>query len=259
MTVFAHDDVSILDGVVCGRQQPLADFDLVWMLGLGEQHDFMDRAQILANLPATKMLNSALAMLTLHSKHSVLPHSPITCGSNRPRELLEFAQRHPEIDRWVVKPTAGSYGRGVQQTTNQAELKRALKRSTAGRKYCILQAFVEEIRHGEIRSLVIDGEIIGSYLRIPDRDFLANLTQGARARPTILDTQQIQLVKDVASALAERGVRFAAIDMAFPYLIEVNIANPGGLATLSGLEGKDQPDVGQRLAMALRRMLEASD
>lgn len=252
VSVFAHEDVSILHGVVCGQEQPLMDFDLVWMLGLGERQDFIDRCQILANLPPGKMVNSALALLSLHSKHIALPHSPLTSSSNRSDQLLRYADQHAEIDSWVVKPAAGSYGRGVLHATNRRELKEALQRSTRGRKYCVLQAFVPQITAGETRSLVVDGEIIGSYLRIPDRDFLANLTQGARARPAKLDTQQTNQINDVTAALRARGVRFAAIDMAFPYLIEVNIANPGGLATLSGLEGALQPDIGRRLAVALR-------
>ncbi len=253
MSVFAHEDVSILHGVVCGQEQPLAGFDLVWMLGLGERQDFIDRCQILANLPSGKMVNSALALLSLHSKHIALPHSPLTSSSNSSEQLLRYADQHSEIESWVVKPAAGSYGRGVVHATNRHELKQALQRSTSGRKYCVMQAFVSQITSGETRSLVVDGEIIGSYLRIPDRDFLANLTQGARARPAELDTQQTSQINDVAAALRVRGVGFAAIDMAFPYLIEVNIANPGGLATLSGLEGPLQPDIGRRLAAALRR------
>ena len=256
--VFAHEDVRILEGVVCGQEQPLLDYDLVWMLGLGEQQDFMDRCQILANLPPDKMLNSALAMLAMHSKHIALPHSPLTCSGNRPEDLLRYVDQHPEVERWIVKPAAGSYGRGVSRANSRDELKRLLQHSTVGRKYCVLQAFVEQITAGETRSLVVGGEIIGSYIRVPDRDFRANLTQGAQARPTKLNTQQIQQVKEVAAALADRGVRFAAIDMAFPYLIEVNIANPGGLATLATLEAGSQPNVGRRLAAALRRLAETS-
>ncbi len=252
--VFAHHELSVLDGVVCGRQQPLEAFDLLWMLGLGERHDFMDRCQILANLPPAKLLNSAQAMLTMHSKHVALPHAPISCSGNLPEQLLAFATRHPDIKRWVVKPAASSYGRDVLQVQGTEELERALHRATAGRKYCVMQAFVEEINDGETRSLVVNGEIIGSYLRIPEHDFLANLSRGARARAVKLTPRQTLQVKEVAAALIARGVRFAAIDMAFPYLIEVNIANPGGLATLASLEGSKHPDIGQRLAAALRQL-----
>jgi len=252
---FAHETVSLRNGRVYAKEQPLAEFDLTWMLGLGERDDFMDRCQILANLPANKMLNSAEAMLGLHSKHNHLPHAPLTCSANTVQALLSYTELHPQVTRWVVKPAAGSYGRGVVQVNSRKSLEQAVKRATANRSFCIVQAFVDEIAGGETRCLVVNGEIIGSYLRIPDRDFLANLSQGARARLTQLDTQQINQVQDVANALIDKGVRFAAIDMAFPYLIEVNIANPGGLATLSGLEGQTEKNLEQRLAGALRRLL----
>jgi hypothetical protein len=63
-------------------------------------------------------------------------------------------------------------------------------------------------------------------------------------------------VLTVARALNDWGVRFAAIDMAFPYLIEVNIANPGGLATLASLDGGKTPGVSERLVTALSSLLE---
>jgi len=255
ISTFAHSKVSLRDGLVYAGEQPLANFDLVWMLGLGEREDFMDRCQILANLPAGKMLNGARAMLALHSKHFQLPHAPLSCSANSTKDLLNYAEQHPEISRWVVKPAAGSYGRGVVMADCREALEQAVQRSTANRSYCVLQAYVEEIAAGETRCLVVNGEIIGSYLRIPDRDFLANLSQGARARSTVLDTQEINQVQDIALVLAKQGVRFAAIDMAFPYLIEVNIANPGGLATLARLEGQSRNGVEQRLAAALRQML----
>lgn len=243
------------DGLVCADDAPLAGFDLVWMLGLGERHDFLDRCQILTNLPAGKMLNSAHAMLAMHSKHVQLPHAPPTCSDNNVQSLLRYVEQHPEITRWVVKPAAGSYGRGVVKAESSNALEHALQRATANRTYCVLQAFVEEISAGETRCLVVNGTIIGSYLRIPDHDFLANLTQGARARTTQLGLEQHNQVLDIAQVLAARGVRFAAVDMAFPYLIEVNIANPGGLATLAGLEERPENGIGQRLATALQQML----
>lgn len=253
--VFGHSELALHGGEVFAGSMPLLDFDLVWMLGLGEHRDFLDRCQILANLPQERLVNSALAMLSMHAKHLILPHMPLSFSGNSVETLLDAAKRHPEIDRWVVKPSAGSYGRGIVQVSDLATLAQQVERATVGGNYCVVQAFVDEIAGGETRSLIINGTIIGSYLRVPDRDFLANLSQGGRARSVEPDSQQTAMVMDVASALAERGVRFAAIDMAFPWLIEVNIANPGGLATLASLEADSQPDVTQRLAAALRTLL----
>lgn len=262
---FAHSEIAgrIDTGDIVARDIPLTEFDLVWMLGLGEQRDFLDRCQLLTNLPQGKLVNSALAMLALHSKYIALPHSPPTLCGNRPDWLLAQAMSHGALTgsapKWVVKPVAGSYGRDVRVTFDATTLERELQRATAGGKYCVLQMFVPEIEQGETRSLVLNGQIIGSYLRIPSHDFLANLSEGARARSVALNTDQEQQVLTVARALDDRGVRFAAIDMAFPYLIEVNIANPGGLATLASLDGGEPPSVSERLVSALSSLLEETD
>ena len=254
--MFEHGELCLLESGVCAGTTPLDAYDLVWMLGLGEREHFFDRCQILNNLPAQNFVNSPLGMLLLHSKHTLLPHAPITFSGNQPRELLAATRRHPEISRWVIKPTAGSYGRGVKLVDKQVALMAALESATSAGRYCIVQAYVEEIAAGETRSLWVNGQIIGSYLRIPDKDFLANLSQGGRARHTELDSQQTRQVLEIGNILSSNGVRFAAIDMAFPWLIEVNVANPGGLATLAGLEPDVGPRVGQKMAQALRTLLE---
>ncbi|MCH8141463.1 MAG: hypothetical protein IH908_07695 [Proteobacteria bacterium] len=43
----------------------------------------------------------------------------------------------------------------------------------------------------------------------------------------------------IAEDLLTQGVGFAAVDIAYPYLMEVNVANPGGLKTLETLTGND--------------------
>ena len=256
VSVFSHGSLCMLEQTVCAGPTPLDTFDLVWMLGLGEQHDFLDRCQILNNLPAEKLVNSPMATAFFHSKHANLPHSPLTFTGNSPKDLVAAATRHPEISRWVVKPSAGSYGRGVTLVTTAKALEQALESATKGGRYCVLQAYVEEIVAGETRSLWVNGSIIGSYLRIPDRNFLANLSQGARPRPAMLDSQQISIIDEIGNYLLKNGIRFAAIDMAFPWLIEVNVANPGGLATLSSLESSVRQSVNERLAQALRALLD---
>jgi len=253
--VFAHDSLSLQAGEVCAAGTPLMDFDLVWMLGLGERGDFLDRCQILNALPASRLVNSPVAMLALHSKHAPLPYQPPTYSSSNPDELLRCASTHATVQRWVVKPSAGSYGRGVRRAETLDELATMLEHATANGSYCVLQAYVEEIAAGETRTLVLNGKIIGSYLRVPDRDFLANLSLGGRARLTELNSQQQRQVATIAAQLAAQGVRFAAIDMAFPWLIETNIANPGGLATLASLGGSKPAEIGERLARALRTLL----
>jgi glutathione synthase len=141
---------------------------------------------------------------------------------------------------WVVKPSAGSFGRDVARIGPGPGGEAAIDRMTNhGTRYCLLQRYVGEIEQGEKRTLVAGGQVIGSYLRLPGRDLRANLASGGSPHPTVLTADELDLVGTLAHDLAGRGVGFAAVDTAYPWLIEVNLANPGGLATLESLSGLD--------------------
>ena len=92
---------------------------------------------------------------------------------------------------------------------------------------------------GEIRTLLVDGEILGSYRRIPSHDIRANVALDAAVTQADPTDSSRAIVVDVAGRLIEERIGFAAVDTVGDALIEVNIANPGGLGTLSELYGRD--------------------
>lgn len=226
-------------GVRFGDHDP-AQFDLVWLLGLGRADTFFDRAQLLRLLPQERFVTGIDALVYLHAKYAWWPYMPETHASNDAEHLLTLLRRGGE---WVIKPAAGSYGRDVHRVRADAQGEarvRALVGADRGPgRYCLLQRFVANIAAGEKRTLIAGGEVLGSYLRVPGEDFRANLSAGASAVPTQLDEQEATLVREVAERLTAQGVGFAAIDVCAPYLMEVNLANPGGLETLSRLYGRD--------------------
>jgi glutathione synthase len=79
--------------------------------------------------------------------------------------------------------------------------------------------------------------VVGCYRRLPGPDHRANLSADARAVCHTLTASEQQIAQRVAEFLRDRGVRFAAIDIAGPYVIEYNIANPGGMETIERLTG----------------------
>jgi len=76
-------------------------------------------------------------------------------------------------------------------------------------------------------------------LRIPNDQLLANVIADGTIEKTSLSENEAELVHEIAQDLTTFGAGFAAIDIVYPYLIEVNVANPGGLATLGKLYGHD--------------------
>src|SRR5262249_39100243 len=108
-----------------------------------------------------------------------------------------------------------------------------------GSRYCLVQRYVAEIERGETRVLLADGEVIGAYLRAPGIDHRVNLSGHGSARPATPSAAELDLARAVARHVHDRGIRFVAVDLAYPWIIEFNVANPGGLGTIERLTGVD--------------------
>ena len=106
-------------------------------------------------------------------------------------------------------------------------------------EWFVLQQYVPAISAGEHRSLLIGDQIIGSYRRVPRDGLRANLASGGHALPGAPEGREVAVVEEVKRRLLARGVGFAAIDTSGSYLVEVNVANPGGLGTLNEVYAKD--------------------
>jgi glutathione synthase len=238
VTVLSQEAVHLgPDGVRLGSEDP-ARFDLIWLLGMGRAHTFFDRMQLLRLLRQERFVTGVDALVYRHAKYAWWRHMPETYASNDASYLVARLAGGGE---WIAKPAAGSYGRDVVRISAGADGAAAIDRLTGhgGGQYCLMQRFVPEIERGEKRTLVAGGRIVGSYLRVPGPDLLANLAAGGHPHPTSLTEAEQTLVEALADELTANGVGFAAVDTVFPHLMEVNLVNPGGLATLESLYGVD--------------------
>ena len=214
---------------ICVNTIPLDTFDLVWPVGFGPHATFLDRAQLLNTLAPTKLITSINALLGLHGKSAWLDLAPETLVSKEIDILCQHIQNHP--GDWVIKPNAGSLGRDVALVAETDQLRAFVSNKPS--QYWLLQRYLPGIQRGETRTLICAGEVLGSYLRRPTtRMGLANLSQDGEASPTTLLSENLKIVTEVLARLSQHHVGFAAIDTVDGYLVEVNIANPGGLGTL---------------------------
>lgn len=223
-------------GKVYAGETCLNDVDLVWPLGLGDHGDFIDRMQLLAHSGA-RLINSPEAYLLLHGKLMWADLLPQTHASNRAEDLANILARAE--GEWILKPAAGSFGREVHRLLpNDGDLLRRTMHVNSG-EWFVLQQYVPAISAGEHRSLLIGDQIVGSYRRVPRDGLRANLATGGHAQSGTPEGQEVDLVEEVKRRLRARGVGFAAIDTSGSYLVEVNVANPGGLGTLNEVYAKD--------------------
>ena len=57
------------------------------------------------------------------------------------------------------------------------------------------------------------------------------------------DADELALSEKIGNKLKEFGIRFVGIDMAYPYLVELNLVNPGGINYHKKATGEDIADI----------------
>lgn len=235
VAVAAHNDVHLrADKVYIGATCATV-YDLIWPIGLGPRESFLDRLQLLQQLPQDRLITAANAYLSLHGKSAWLRYAPPTIVTARLPTMRAFMHEHG--GEWVLKPVAGSHAEEVHHIASVNALERIVP--TRSGAYWILQRYLDEIVRGEIRTLVCGAQVIGSYLRTPGDNGYANLAAGGVASAVQLDGPAQDLVERVHQKLLVQQVGFAAIDTVGKYLMEVNLANPGGLQTLEEIYAAD--------------------
>jgi len=159
--------------------------------------------------------------------------TPTTLITRSMAGMKSFLAEHERI---VVKPLDGMGGRSifvVQKGDNNANV--IFETLTDfGRRFAMAQVYVPEIRDGDKRILLIDGEPVPHALaRIPTGDDnRGNLVAGAVGRGQDLSERDRWICSRVGPVLRDAGVVFAGIDVIGDYLTEVNVTSPTGVREL---------------------------
>lgn len=222
----------------------LAEWDYVWVLGLGNRISFLDKIQLLWSLQSqTRIINSVETLMFLHSKYytCLLPDvfpGPETYASSDLEFLWDVYKKSG--DTWIVKPPARSLGRDVfllrQGDTNARVILQNMTDYGTG-EYCIMQRYIPEIAHGEKRVLMANGHIIGQYKRTANDDHRTNIHQGASPSICDLGAEEAVVCERIGKHLLGIGAVFVGIDLVYPYVIEINVLSPGGMTTMMDLTG----------------------
>mgnify|MGYP003872133525 CR=1 FL=1 len=146
----------------------------------------------------------------------------------------------------IMKPTIGFRGTGVIKLSNKdpENLNSLLNfyvdstKKYEDRNPVIVQEFLEEVRGGDVRIMMLNGEVLGAMRRIPcPGEFRTNLFAGAKAEPHCLTSSDLHICNRVRERLLQDGLYFVAIDVIGDKLIEINSISPGGIAYLDRLYG----------------------
>ncbi|MBL8675797.1 MAG: glutathione synthase [Rhodospirillales bacterium] len=255
-------DLYFLDGRVRARVQPmtvrrvkgdhyalgapedldLADVDVVWL----RQDPPFDMAYITTTHllerihPATLVVNdpaevrNAPEKLFVTTFEGVMPPTLIASDAAR---IRAFRDVHKDI---IIKPLYGNGGAGVFRIKPDDEnLASLLEMFTkASREPLIAQRYVPEVRKGDKRIILIDGEAAGVVNRIPaEGEARSNMHVGGRAVKSTLTARDRWICDAIGPELRRRGMIFVGIDVIGDYLTEINVTSPTGLQQIDRFDG----------------------
>ncbi len=100
--------------------------------------------------------------------------------------------------------------------------------------YVILQEFIEGAEEGDVRVLMLNGQPLGAYRRIPAGDDIrSNIKAGGSARKHSLTKQEKVICKRIGPKLVADGLYFVGLDIINGKLIEINVCSPGGITRIN--------------------------
>ena len=140
----------------------------------------------------------------------------------------------------VIKPLDEKGGVGIFLThAKHKDLSSLLNLSThSGKQKIIIQRFVPENKYGDKRILILNGKILGAFLRKPPSwDFRANLSVGGSMHKASVTVSDRKIVNAISPELSARGLYFVGIDVIGKFLTEINVTSPAGIPEINAFNG----------------------
>ena len=182
---------------------------------------------------------------------------PPTLISRDLDEINSFRDEHGAV---VMKPLHGHGGAAVfrvmPQDMNFGSLFDMF--SVTFREPWVIQRFLPEVKHGDKRIILVDGEFAGAVNRVPAADDLrSNMVRGGAAQATDLTPREREICETLGPALRERGLLFVGIDVIDGYLTEINVTSPTGIRAIAAAQraGCRGEDLGHHRGEARREII----
>jgi glutathione synthase len=140
----------------------------------------------------------------------------------------------------IVKPLDGAGGAGVFHVhRTDRNLNAILESATQdGRRLIMAQRYVPEVRGGDKRIIILDGEPLGAVLRIPREDETrGNIHVGGTVAKATLSARDRAICARLAPRLRADGLWFVGLDVIGDWLTEINVTSPTGVQEINALDG----------------------
>jgi glutathione synthase len=229
-TLGAHEVIDLGEvDVILMRQDPPFDMSYITATHL---LDHIHPDTLVVNDPASVRNAPEKLFATLFP--DLMPPTLIT---RDPLAIKGFRDAHEDI---IIKPLYGNGGAGVFHVPPGDDNLNALIEMFASisREPLMVQAYLSDVRKGDKRIILIDGEPAGAINRVPpEGDVRANMHTGGTPLPSKLTNQEIKICQTIGPELKRRGLILTGIDVIGNYLTEINVTSPTGIQEINRFDG----------------------
>lgn len=217
--------------VVLLRQDPPFDMNYITTTHLLEQ---VHPKTLVVNDPAWVRNSPEKIFVTEFS--DLMPRTLITKDAS---EIIAFRK---EVGDLILKPLYGNGGAGVfLLRADDQNLSSLLE--MFGDLYpepYIAQQYLPQVRAGDKRIILIEGEPVGAINRVPaDGDARSNMHAGGQAKAVELTARDKEICDRIGPSLRERGFTLVGIDVIGDYMTEINVTSPTGIREVKKFGGAD--------------------
>lgn len=164
---------------------------------------------------------------------------PPTMIASNADDVRAFRAEYNDI---IVKPLYGNGGAGVFRISegdqNLASLIEMFQEFYT--EPFIVQKYLSDVRKGDKRIILVDGEPVGAINRVPDEgEVRSNMHVGGEARKTQLTEREKEICDIIGPVLKEQDQIFVGIDVIGDYLTEINVTSPTGIQEIQRFDGTD--------------------
>jgi len=261
---YTPNALSMRDGQVYAAMQPLSVRDVA-----GEHYTLGETRRVVLNEPDVVLLRQDPPfdmnyITTTHLLERVHPQTlvvndphfvrnlpekifvtefpdlmPETLVTNDAEEIKAFRDEFGDI---IVKPLFGNGGAGVFHLREGDGNLSSLLEMFAGlsREQLMVQRYMAQVRDGDKRVILIDGEPVGAINRVPAKgDARSNMHVGGKAIADQLTARDHEICARIGPRLKDMGQVLVGIDVIGGKLTEINVTSPTGIREVKRFGGAD--------------------
>ena len=207
--------------VVMMRQDPPFDLSYITATHILEK---LPKSTLVVNNPR-EVRNSPEKIFVTNFPHLV-PNTLIT------RDLESIISFRKEFKDIIIKPLYGNGGQGVFHVLPEDENFNSILEMffNQNREPLIIQEYLKDVRNGDKRIILLNGEIVGAINRVPQKgESRSNMHVGGKAEKTILTERDKFICKEISQSLKDRELFFVGIDIIGDFITEINVTSPTGI------------------------------